>query len=221
MRYEDWEPIYLSIIDEFGFSRSEDERCAHLLERLIIDKKLCDELCISRRIGAEATVCGDSPSLERDLSSLSLKGTIISADGATRRLMDEGIRPDIIVTDLDGELSSQIEANRRGALVVVHAHGDNIATIKERVTGFEGPIVGTTQAAPFGQIFDFGGFTDGDRAVILARHFGSKRINLIGFDFKEPRHKEGRELAIKLRKLEWARYLIFDLNPPGTCLSIP
>jgi uncharacterized Rossmann fold enzyme len=221
MRFEDWEPVYMRILEEFGFSRIEDERSARWLEALLIGKDLCDEACIRRRIMEEVTICGDAPSLEANLTFFGVKGTIISADGATKVLVDAGIRPDVIVTDLDGDIESQIEANRHGALVVVHAHGDNIAAIERYVKHFNGLIAGTTQSKPTGSLFNFGGFTDGDRAVMLARHFGAKRIRLLGFDFKEPRQKDGKEQAIKSRKLEWARALIFDFNPAGTCLSIP
>ena len=221
MRFEDWEPIYHQIINEFGFSRSEDERAAQVLDGLLADLELCDEDCIARCVDEDVTVCGDSATLGLHLRSMGTIGRVISADGATRVLMDSGIRPDMIVTDLDGDIDSQVEANRRGSVAVVHAHGDNIAALEKYVRRLEGPVAGTTQSMPFGRLHNFGGFTDGDRAVALARHFGAKRIRLLGFDFKQPKSKEGREGAIKARKLEWARAMIFDLNPPGTCLSIP
>jgi uncharacterized Rossmann fold enzyme len=221
MRFEEWEPIYVRILDDFGFSRTEDERSARILDALLIGKHLCDERYISRHIAEEVTICGDATTLERQLSSLESSGTTISADGATKELMDAGIRPDIIVTDLDGDVDAQLEANRLGSLVVVHAHGDNVAALEKHVPRFEGSIAGTTQSRPFGTLHNYGGFTDGDRAVMLARHFGAKHIRLLGFDFIEPRQKVGKERAIKVRKLEWARAMIFDLNPPGTCLSIP
>ena len=34
-------------------------------------------------------------------------------------------------------------------------------------------------------VYNFGGFTDGDRAVFLAEELGAKKIFLIGFDFGE------------------------------------
>jgi uncharacterized Rossmann fold enzyme len=221
MRFDEWEPIYVRIIADFGFSQLEDERSASILVGLLSGKGLCDERCISTHIGEQVTVCGDAATLEDQLTSFGLSGTVISADGATKALMDAGIRPDIIVTDLDGDIGAQVEAVGRGALIVIHAHGDNIDALMSHVPRFQGRIMATTQSRPVGLLHNFGGFTDGDRAVLLARHFGAKRIRLLGFDFKEPRQKEGRERAVKIRKLEWARTLIFDLNPPGVCLSIP
>jgi 2-amino-4-hydroxy-6-hydroxymethyldihydropteridine diphosphokinase len=221
MRFEEWEPIYARILTDFGFSRSEDERSATILSDLLSGKDLCDEGCISERIAEEVTICGDAVTLEDHLRSIGLSGTVISADGATKALMNAGMRPDIIVTDLDGDIGAQLEAVRLGAVVVIHAHGDNIEALRNHVPRFKGRVMATTQSKPLDPLHNFGGFTDGDRAVLLARHFGAKRLRLLGFDFKEPREKEGRERAVKVRKLEWARALIFDLNPPGVCLSIP
>lgn len=221
MRFEDWEPLYTMILEDFGYSRSEDERSARLLAGLVSGKAPCDDVCIERRFAKEATVCGDAEVLDDHLRSIGTRGTVIAADGACTALMERGIRPDIVVTDLDGETPPQVKANRQGALVLIHAHGDNLPSLSRHVPSFDGAVVATTQSKPFGTVRNFGGFTDGDRAVMLARHFGATRILLLGFDFSEPRAKEGREKAVKLRKLEWARRLIFDLNPPGSCLSIP
>jgi uncharacterized Rossmann fold enzyme len=64
-------------------------------------------------------------------------------------------------------------------------------------------------------VYNFGGFTDGDRAVMVARHFGATKIHLLGFDMAQPRPKEGRDPKTKKRKLETARELIWDYNPDG------
>lgn len=44
-------------------------------------------------------------------------------------------------------------------------------------------VIGTAQVLPFGKINLFGGFTDGDRAVIIAKKFGASSIILYGMDF--------------------------------------
>ena len=92
--------------------------------------------------------------------------------------------------------------------MVIHAHGDNIATLKRHALRFPGPFVLTTQGNPFGRIFNFGGFTDGDRAYFMAKHFGAQSISLLGFDFDVPRPKKGKDSRLKHRKLQWARWLI-------------
>jgi len=93
--------------------------------------------------------------------------------------------------------------------------------VKEIVPRFRGPIVGTTQSTPFDGRRNYGGFTDGDRAVELARHFGARRVNLLGFDFENPRRAEGKDLERKRRKLKWARKIIFERNPIQVFLWTP
>jgi 2-amino-4-hydroxy-6-hydroxymethyldihydropteridine diphosphokinase len=221
MRYDEWEPLYLEILRDFGFSRNEDERAARLLAELAAGKPLCLEECLGEAIAPQVTVCGCGPNLEIELSKVRPHGTILAADGATGILMERGIRPDIIVTDLDGEIAAQQLANQEGAIAVLHAHGDNMDRMRVAVPGFTGRVALTTQSVPFGPIRDYGGFTDGDRAVELARHFGAISILLLGFDFEHPRVKPKSDVSIKRRKLRWAERLIFERNPPQVYLSIP
>jgi uncharacterized Rossmann fold enzyme len=116
--------------------------------------------------------------------------------------MKRGIVPDIIVTDLDGSFEAILKANQMGSIAIVHAHGDNIDQLQEYVPQL-GKIIGTAQCRPPGGLFNFGGFTDGDRSVFLAKELGAVSIKLLGFDFEDesvtPR---------KRKKLAWARKLI-------------
>ena len=107
---------------------------------------------------------------------------IMVADGATELLLELGIIPDFVVTDLDGHHESLVSANMKGSVMVIHAHGDNIEKINSSASDFRN-IIGTTQSFPLSNIFNFGGFTDGDRAVFLADHFLAKEIILVGMDF--------------------------------------
>ena len=221
MLYSEWEPIYERIVAEFGYSREEDERSARVLESLMHGKSICDDDCLRARIGWEVTVCGNAPGLDRGLERFSPRGTLICADGATGRLMNKHIWPDLIVTDLDGEIEPQLRANEKGAVMIVHAHGDNLKAIQEVVPLIKGPMAGTTQSRPFGLVKDYGGFTDGDRGVELARHFGARKVHLLGFDFLNPAPKEGKSDEVKRRKLAWAKDIICERNPPHVVLSIP
>ncbi len=214
MDFPEWEPHYLKIVKEFGFSIQDDERAARRLRELAAGKVQCTPACLAQRIGEEVTVVGDGPGLELEVLRDPPLGTIIAADGATSTLIHSlGKVPDIIVTDLDGDVADQLSASAQGAVVVVLAHGDNVPALERYVPWFTGPLTLTTQARPFDDVYNFGGFTDGDRAVMLARHFGAKRIRLSGFDFEKPRPKAGKDPEIKRRKLLEARRLIWDLNP--------
>ncbi len=137
---------------------------------------------------------------------------LVVADGAASRLLAMSIVPDVIVTDLDGDVEKQVQANERGALVVVHAHGDNIPTLNRWVPKFKGQILGSTQGIPLSNVFNFGGFTDGDRAAYLVSDLGAKHATLLGFDFKEPTPKPGSDSALKKRKLIWAKNLLEMLS---------
>jgi 2-amino-4-hydroxy-6-hydroxymethyldihydropteridine diphosphokinase len=221
MKFEEWEPIYLEILEEFGYSRAKDEEAARVLDELCHGRDVCLSSCLRRAIGRSVTVCGDSPNLEAQVERGKPIGTVMAADGATSTLLRNGIVPDIIVSDLDGKIVDLERANRMGAILVIHAHGDNIPILRKTVHGFEGKVALTTQSLRFGRVRDYGGFTDGDRAVELARHFGAKDILLLGFDFENPKEKEKGDAQVKLRKLRWANRIIFDLNPPQVRLSMP
>ena len=107
---------------------------------------------------------------------------IMAADGATELLLKLGIIPDFVITDLDGHHESLVTANMKGSIMFIHAHGDNIEKINSFISNFRN-IIGTTQSFPLSHIFNFGGFTDGDRAVFLADHFFAREIVLVGMDF--------------------------------------
>ncbi len=69
------------------------------------------------------------------------------------------------------DVKAEIKASRMGAVMVVNGHGDIIPIINSIVpTLFN--VVGSTQAVPLANVHNFGGFTDGDRCVFLARERG-------------------------------------------------
>jgi len=206
MNYEKWKPIYEKILREFGYDEERDKEAAKIAMEITKNMNIVDEDALKKIIfGKPVSICGAAMATY-DIARL--KGVIISADEATSILLKNGIVPDIITTDLDGNVEDIIEANRKGSLVVVHAHGDNIGLLKKWLPQFEGKIMLTTQAEPFGSVKNFGGFTDGDRAYCIARHFHACRIFLIGFDFENVVEKEGKNTALKARKLKWAERII-------------
>jgi len=198
-RFEDWEPHYLRILAHFSFDRARDEEAAVLLSSLLTRDDL---LLLEGRIrGKPATVCGNGPNLMEELDRI--RGTIIAADGAANRLYARGIRPGVIVTDLDGATDAFTEMNRAGTIIVTHAHGDNMDLLRRWVPRFAGPLVGTTQSRPFDGIHNFGGFSDGDRAVFLADALGASEVVIAGFDLDDPTVD-----PVKRGKLLFARELL-------------
>ncbi|KYK28326.1 hypothetical protein AYK20_07430 [Thermoplasmatales archaeon SG8-52-1] len=224
MFYKDWKPIYNKIAKDLNISKNADEKAANILKNILRNNRQNSNDKLNSIIkGKEVVIFGAGPSLESSLISNknNLSNKIkISADGATSALTQNDILPDIIVTDLDGKISDQINANSKGSITVIHAHGDNIDKIIEYVPKFKGEVIGTTQInpGPYENINNFGGFTDGDRAIFLADNFKAKMIYLIGFDFdgKIGRYSfsENKDRNLKLTKLKWCKYLI-DLLKKG------
>ncbi|MBU4374646.1 MAG: DUF115 domain-containing protein [Euryarchaeota archaeon] len=206
MKFEEWEPIYKLVLEDMGFDRAEDEHAAFLLsEMLEIKARKKDEVvgidALREAIkGKDVLVCGKAPTLAEEIKNVGFKKYVtIAADGATSILMDSGITPDIIVTDLDGNMDDEARA---GAIMVVHAHGDNMEALGKEVPRLR-RVIGTTQSKPLKNVYNFGGFTDGDRSVFLAKEMEARTIMLIGFDFKDE-----NVTPLKKKKLVWAERLI-------------
>ena len=216
---DEWEPIYKEILEEFGYDRRSDESSARLLKAVMMNSDLISDDDIS--MCKKATVFGNSDELEIDIGTAAPRGTLIASGSAVGRLKDIDILPDIVVTDLDGDIIPQIEASRAGAVTFIHAHGDNSELIQKYAHGFIGPVILTTQSYPDNIISNYGGFTDGDRAVCIARHFGAKDILLLGFNFDDPSEKNVTERKTKLKKLRWAKKIIFDYNEKGVSITSP
>ena len=206
-----WEQKYREILREFNFDRKDDTFAAQILNLLVRTGFPLNR--IEREIKNKVVfVIGAGPSLSSSIPSIKKfkKATKIVADGATRALIENGIRPNIVVTDLDGNLEYLKKASKMNAIMAVHSHGDNIGVLP--IASLFRNCIGTTEGKPFGKIKNFGGFTDGDRCVFLARYFGAKRIILFGMDFGDKigaYSKEGRyNRAVKLQKLRKARSLL-------------
>ena len=177
-----WESKYREILKDFGYSRKEDSQSSKLLDSLLPKKmqiRKIKELIENKTV----FVIGAGPSLSSCISILKKhkKITKIVADGATKAIIENGLKPDIVVTDLDGDIKSLQQAGRTNTVMVIHAHGDNSNKL-HLVKSFKN-CIGTTQTKPAGKIHNFGGFTDGDRCVFLANHFKAKEIILLGMDF--------------------------------------
>lgn len=203
MQFATWEPFYNQILQDFGFSSARDEEGAHLLAELLQDSGDCRPSAEERIRGRKAVIFGNAPSLDRELDALPpMDAARIAADGAAAVLLRRGIVPDVVVSDLDGPFPAILEACQKKAIIVVHAHGDNLDALARYVPQLKN-VIGTCQCRPSGGLYNFGGFTDGDRSVFLAVELGASSIELVGFDFEDqsvtPR---------KRKKLAWAKRLI-------------
>jgi uncharacterized Rossmann fold enzyme len=225
-------PWYEKIAAAFGYSIQKDRDATVVLRELLARAVSPLQKLKSLLMGKDVVVFGAGPSLESNIDSLISTGlekilTLIVADGATTAFLEKGVIPQVIVTDLDGSMDDITDASKRGSTIVVHAHGDNIDALRKwvpRITeNKKGELFGTTQVEsypPF--IYNFGGFTDGDRGVFLAEEMEAKTIILAGMDLgttigrysKEPSTdlshtpNDERWLSNKRLKLRFAKELL-------------
>ncbi len=214
MKFEEWFPFYQQIRTEFGYSTEKDQKAAEILSKMIKRKALQMSKIQKKIEGKEVFVIGAGPSLEKNIEFIrkNKKYVKIAANGVVEILLDKKIKPDIVVSDLDGNPKFLRMAEKLGAVMVIHAHGDNLENMEKNVPKFR-KIIGTTQVMPTENVYNFGGFTDGDRSVFMAEEMGAKSITLIGMDFdNKPRkfstkdHENNYDL--KRKKLRTAKKLL-------------
>ena len=211
MNMKSWEQKYTEILEEFGYSREKDEESAKILDSILTKRFPLKRL--SKKIEKQVIfVIGAGPSLSLSIPILKKFKNItkIVADGATKALIENRVWPDIVVSDLDGDVKFLKKANKKNAIMIVHSHGDN-----QKKLGIASKFkncIGTTEGKPFGKISNFGGFTDGDRCFFLARHFKAKKIILFGMEFgtKIGRYSKPQisNKSLKIKKLRKGKELV-------------
>ncbi|HID80387.1 MAG TPA: DUF115 domain-containing protein [Ignisphaera sp.] len=225
-----WWMRYKYIVSKLGIDESLDRFATRMLSEFLRSFQL-DVHSILHYLekalrGAVTIVMGAGPSLEhqvRELHALKILNEccIVVADGVARLLRIYNVIPTAIVTDLDGEDGSILELGLRGAVVALHAHGDNIDRIIEwipRARRYGVRVLGTTQVEPTDNVINIGGFTDGDRALLLTLRFHPRAVILVGMDFGDvvgPYSKPWLHRAMKADerkrvKLDIAKQIIED-----------
>ena len=121
-----WMEKYSHIIKEFTYSEKKDRKSALILNS-ILEKSNVNEKISSLVKGKTVFVIGSGPSLSTAIPKLKnfKKSIKIAADSSIKPLLENGIIPDIIITDLDGDEKSLKQMSKK-SIFVVHAHGDNI-----------------------------------------------------------------------------------------------
>ncbi len=211
MDYAEWRGLYADLRGDFGFSEKEDMEAARILNDMVepISVESLEKVIAHNKVCVYGA--GDSLMDVEDFPGC----TRIAADGATSYLLRKSIIPDVVVTDLDGRIEDLYNANSRGSIMVIHAHGDNIDKIKAHVPRFS-RVIPTCQCKPFARLQNFGGFTDGDRAVFMAEHFKAREILLYGMDFGEVGgYSFSEDTPIKRKKLKWGERLIDYVRQRG------
>ena len=202
MLYSEWRPAYEAILSDFGYEEAADRRSRDVLADLLAGR---DPLGIEDlEFAGTVAVCGAAPSLAGDLDRVRRADAVVAASTAVDVLREAGVAVDCMVTDLDKNPATARELTEAGTPVAVHAHGDNVEAVRDRVPRFDaGAVLPTTQTEPAPPVTNPGGFTDGDRAAFLADACGAERLVFPGWAFDDP--SVG---AAKARKLLWAERLL-------------
>jgi uncharacterized Rossmann fold enzyme len=206
MLFDEWEPVYDAILDDFGYERADDERARDRLAELVDDADPIgvDDVALSGSVA----ICGAGPTLPDELDVARRADGVVAASTAADVCLDAGIAVDCMVTDLDKNPETARALSENGIPVAVHAHGDNIPELERYVPTFDlDSVLPTTQAAPSPPVDNPGGFTDGDRAAFLADARGADRLVFPGWSFDDPSVS-----AEKARKLRWAERLLHWLE---------
>jgi 2-amino-4-hydroxy-6-hydroxymethyldihydropteridine diphosphokinase len=219
MQYDAWRPTMEAIRREFGYDASRDLEAAVLLRTMVPATSRFRDLGVQVRNRANLVVAGAGPSLEAAPPAVFRDKVVVACDGATARLRELGVVPHLVVTDLDGEPEALAWAAALGSHMVAHAHGDNMPALRALVPRL-GAVYGTHQVEPspaLAPLENVGGFTDGDRAVLLCEHLGARAALLVGFDFDaEPsRYSHKWDPATKGAKLGWARRIVEACHARG------
>jgi hypothetical protein len=200
MQFTEWEPVYEAILADMGYPREGDERARDVLSTYArpFDFERLD--CGGDRVA----VVGAASSLDDDVGRLAGADRVFAASTATDVVLTAGYDVDLMVTDLDKNPETARDLTRAGTPVATHAHGDNVPAVREWVPQFDADsTLATTQVAPRDAVYNFGGFTDGDRAAFLADAFGAAELRFVGWDFDDP-----TLTGEKAAKLRWAERLL-------------
>lgn len=211
MELGSWIKIYFYIARKMGYNILADQITPLITQAIYLYKTISPKVLYNLIRGKNAFVFGAGPSLQSGVHEFNRRIyhkyrdeiVLISADAATHILVENGIRPDIIVTDLDGDPNALITSSQHGAIMVTHAHGDNLYQTL-RLTRHFNMIIISTQVIPIPPIINYGGYTDGDRAVLLANECDAKKIFLVGMDFYGDidRFKKHRSVPENIKRLK-------------------
>ena len=193
-----WWGFQEEISEQFDFSKDREEVAA----RLVSDTKQKISLIKERIEDKDLILLGAGLKKETIIPNKN----VIVADGALRACLEQGITPSIVVTDLDGYIPDILYASEKGSEIVLHAHGDNMARVFQYILELGPNCITTTYPSTSSSCW--GGFTDGDRALMMTLSLNCNTVKMIGFDYKIIGAYSGDYSPRKLEKLSWANKIV-------------
>ncbi|MGC8609349.1 MAG: 6-hydroxymethylpterin diphosphokinase MptE-like protein [Thermoplasmata archaeon] len=205
MNLKEWMLIYKNICSDLGIDPDTDLLSSFLLSRFVGKEKL---LPLKNE---NIYVIGNAPWISEIIDEVPESVTSVVADSAIDAYFKYRGPPDYIVSDLDGNVDLIEKCKNEGSKIIIHAHGDNMDKIMKYSYIFDDQTIGTTQNLPLKNVYNFFGFTDGDRAAFIADYLVTENIYLVGFDFEHPSFKQNGDPLRKKKKLGWAKRLLSKL----------
>ena len=193
-----WWNFQEEIAEQFDFSKDRELVASNLVSNYKSDISL-----IRKRIENKDLILVGA-GIQEDLAIPN--SNIIVADGALRACSERNIIPSIVVTDLDGYIPEILLASKQGSEIIVHAHGDNLARVFQYLSEINPSCITTTY--PSVSNMCWGGFTDGDRALMMSLSLNCKTVKMVGFDYNIVGGYSGDYSPRKLEKLAWARKIV-------------
>ena len=232
MNWHDWKPYYAKVILDLGLDESKDYAVTTSFTNLVKQNHQNGFYHVLNKIKekklSKSWIFGAGPSLEQDFVIFKKFYTIqsdliVGVDGACLFLIENEIYPDVIFSDLDGSLETLLTCLAHGSILILHAHGDNFDIVRNfypKIASYSFiPTVQTKPDEPY--LFNFGGFTDGDRAIAgILEWFPNVDVILLGFTFGNLQGKYSKPTKLKnhvqasdfkLKKLTFAKEFIAKL----------
>ncbi|HDD26736.1 MAG TPA: DUF115 domain-containing protein [Acidilobales archaeon] len=214
-----WVGIYNLIANEIPLNFDDDYLSSKILDLLLSNKALVSDEYLKDLISYRDVLIFGPLMISKEvltiLNNVKHDYLLVAVDGTVKAFNEVGLRPDIVVTDLDGDPRYLVKSCKDRTVCVVHAHGDNVDKLMALLPKFNGPIVGTSQVPPYGRLRFYGGFTDGDRALYFITYYKPRRVIVVGMDFTTKvigAYSKPVNTAlmryVKIKKLMWGKYLI-------------
>jgi len=212
----------------FGWSEADDAESALQLQRFLqhhdrwsfLHREKTLKRVTKQLLNAQRVIIIGAGVEENELKPYAQPGDVfVAADGAVGALQGYS-QLACIVSDLDGGDYLDAAA-KQGQTIVVHAHGDNVQQWQKTLASWEQctpspPLILTHQVNQvIPGMHNFGGFTDGDRALCFVLSLGCdpKTIELVGFSLNRVGQWSGVTVAeTKLKKLEWMERIVSELG---------
>jgi len=220
--------IQNEVRQSFGWSEADDVESAIQLQNHLeehedwspANREKAFERVKKQLLNAERVVVIGAAVEENEIKHFNQSGDVfIAADGAVGAVENYS-QLACIVSDLDGGAYLDAAASK-GQTIIVHAHGDNLLQWKKTLAVWEqypsapSLILSHQVTKAISGMYNFGGFTDGDRALCFALSLGvsPERIQLIGFSINRIGQWSGiTNVDNKLQKLVWMERIVSELK---------